>query len=212
MLDTAFNTGLELSKTRSEARAESQMKAWSYVGRFIWGFAMIENQVNQLFLELIGGGGWANQTGGVGLNAGLWLTHTLDLRKKLDVIERIYESRGIDESKTFKRVHELHNLRNPIVHFPWEEDLDARLSCDYIDKHGHCGFSKPGKSEGQSITYSEFDSYDRVASEIYDKLYKLWESAIPITEDELRYNIEVAISSSDNVLRFPSKPQIDDED
>jgi hypothetical protein len=126
MFDTAFNKGLPNS--RIKARTKSQMKAWSYVGRFIWGFANIEYLVNHLFLELIAGGGWSQpnpngwsdrtQTGGVGLVGGLLLTYNLDLRKKLELIEAILKSRGVEESKTFKRVHELHDLRNVIAHWP----------------------------------------------------------------------------------------------
>ncbi len=45
-------------------------------------------------------------------------------------------------------------------------------------------------------------------------MYELTESSIPITEisDELRDIVEEAISSSDNVVRFPIKPRIDDVD
>jgi hypothetical protein len=124
MLDTAFN------KRYREAGTKSQMmQAWSYVGRFVWGFAMIENTVNHLFLELTCGGGRSDHTGGIGLSAGLLLTYTLDLRKKLALIEAILKSRGVDESNTFKRVHQLHDLRNPIVHFPFDE-WDGRLEWD----------------------------------------------------------------------------------
>jgi hypothetical protein len=217
MLDTAFGKQYRSGwpQSRIEAQATSQMKAWGYVGRFIWGFAMIENQANQLFQELIGGGAQANQTGGVGWSAGLLLTYTLDLRKKLDLIQAIYKSRGVDESKTFKRVHQLHDLRNIITHYPFEEELEkSRLSCDYINKYGGTLFSKKlGTSEpDNSITYAEFDFYDAIASEVYEKLNDLWNDAMPATEDELRHVIEKAIDSSDNVVRFPEKPRVDDED
>jgi hypothetical protein len=70
-----------------------------------------------------------------------------------------------------------------------------------------------GTSEyDNSITYAEFDSYDAIASQVYEKLYDLWNDAIPATEDELRHVIEKAIDSSDNVVRFPEKPRLDDED
>jgi hypothetical protein len=189
-----------------------ESKAWSYLGRFVLSFAQIENQANQLFLELIGGKAWGS-TGGVGSAAGLLLTYSLDLRKKLDLIEDILKSRGVDESKMFKQLHKLHDLRNIIVHNPFDEETDSSLRCDYINKYGGTSFAKKLKTSGDdSITYAEFDFYDAVAREVYDKLYKLWESAIPVTEDELRYAIEEAINSSDNVVRFPEKPDLDDED
>ena len=63
----------------------SENKAWSYVGRFVCAFAMIENTVNQLFLELIGGVS-AKTTRGFSINPPFFLTYHLDLRKKLDLI------------------------------------------------------------------------------------------------------------------------------
>jgi hypothetical protein len=64
------------------------------------------------------------------------------------------------------------------------------------------------------ITFSEFDAYDTEASELYEKLEELIGSATPIidVDDNLRIAIEEAISSSDNVVRFPSKPQKGDKD
>jgi hypothetical protein len=101
---------------------------------------------------------------------------------------------------------------------PFDEEVEGRLDCDYINKYGETVFpKKPGTSEKDYfITYAEFDLYDAFASELYEKLYELWNSdaVTPITEDELRHVIEVeeAINSSDNVVRFPEKPQLDDED
>jgi hypothetical protein len=106
---------------------ESQIKAWTYVGRFVWGFARIENTVNQVFFELIGGTrNPPNQASSAGL--GLLLTNSLDLRKKLELAQIILKERGIDESKMFKRLHQLHDLRNVITHFPFEEGGHNRLS------------------------------------------------------------------------------------
>jgi hypothetical protein len=73
---------------------------------------------------------------------------------------------------------------------------------------------KPAASEeDNSITYEEFDLYDAAASEVYWKLYDLCnsDSVTPTTEDELRYAIEEAINSSDNVVRFPEKPGLDED-
>jgi hypothetical protein len=66
------------------------------------------------------------------------------------------------------------------------------------------------------ITYAEFDFYEAVVRNLQEKLDELWnsDSAFPITEDELRHAIEIeeVISSSDNVVRFPEKSRVDDED
>jgi len=67
-----------------------------------------------------------------------------------------------------------------------------------------------------SITFAEFDLYHAVAMELYHKLDDLPTSAqlFPVEPSDLETwrTIEEAISSSDNVVRFPEKPQIDDED
>jgi hypothetical protein len=73
----------------------SQNKAWSYVGRFVLKFATIENTANQLFLELIGGVS-RHKTGGA-LDPGIFLTYTLHLRKKLELVNAILKDRGIDD-------------------------------------------------------------------------------------------------------------------
>ena len=124
----------------------SQNKAWSYVGRFITSFAGIEKTVNTLFFELIGGErNPPNPASSVGI--GLLLTYTLDLRKKLELLQIILKSRGVDESKMFKRLHQLHDLRNVMCHFPFEESGEDSLECDYINRHGHTAFpKKPGTS------------------------------------------------------------------
>jgi hypothetical protein len=115
----------------------------------------------------------------------------------------------------FKRLHQLHDLRNVMCHFPFEESGEDGLECDYINRHGHTVFSKkPGMSEYERrITYAEFDLYDAVARELQEKLDNLWDSAFPVTEDELRHTIEIekAISSSENIVRFPEKPRVDED-
>jgi hypothetical protein len=67
----------------------------------MWGFTRIEYEVNQLFWELFDVGA-----------ASLWLTYNvaIDLRKKLELLGIVLKSRGIDESKTFKRIHTFHDL------------------------------------------------------------------------------------------------------
>ena len=124
------------------------------------------------------------------------------------LIEIILEDRGIDESATFKRVHKLHDLRNIMAHWPFTEELDqSGISCDYINASGDTSFDKPGtRSKDNMVTYAELDRYDIEASELYEKLEKLVESATPIMEpsENLRKAmIEEAIESSENVLRFP---------
>src|SRR5262249_41049491 len=141
------------------------------------------------------------------------VTYSFDLRKKLELTQIMLKQRGFDESKMFKRLHQLHDVRNVMCHFPFEESNENCLECDYINKYGETVFPKnPGTSEkGCVITYTEFDLYDAVARDLQEKLDELRGSVEPITVDEFRHAIEIekAISSSGNVLRFPEKPQKD---
>lgn len=123
----------------------------------------------------------------------------------------------MDESATFKRVHKLHDLRNVLAHWPFNEEADqSGISCDFINERGDTDFHKPGThAKDNLITYAELDRYDTEASELYEKLDELAESAIPITEpsEDLRNAmIEEAIRSSDNVLRFPVSHRDDNTD
>jgi len=120
---------------RNRSKPFSQMKAWSYVGRFVWGFAMIENTVNQLFCELIGGPQSQLKDQQRRAFVGILLTYSLDLRKKLVLVQAILKRRGAEESKMFKRLHQLHNLRNVLCHYPFEEGKD-RVTYDYLNKEG----------------------------------------------------------------------------
>jgi hypothetical protein len=218
MLTTAFNARFghdgPKNKFTTAPREPRDYDSWTYIGRFIWGFAMLEYQLNQLFESLVGGGFYSrpnNPVARAGLIAGLLLTYTLDLRKKIELIEVVLESRGIDESGTFKRIHALHDLRNVLAHWPFSEEGEG-ISCDFIDKKGETGFRMPGtRTRDNFISFTQLDSYDVEASELFEKIGKLLDSdlAAPITDitADLRNAIEEAVSSSENVVRFPSKFQ-----
>ena len=217
MLETVFHREIlsGLSKAQMKARTKTRNKEWSYIGRFMMGFTLVEYQVNQLFEDLMSphrslpeGGRLLEFSA-----AGHWLTYTLDLRKKLKVLELILESQGIDESATFDLMHSLHTVRNVIAHWPFFEDSDG-LSCGYTKAEGDPLFRKPKTKHGDTlIKFAEFDSYDVHMSELYDKFEKLSASVTPIADvgEDLQIAIEEAISTSENVIRYPSKPRKDDE-
>jgi hypothetical protein len=58
MLESAFLNKLYAEfpdKERKAGHLKKNNQVWSYVGRFITGFALVEYQVNQLCHELFGG-------------------------------------------------------------------------------------------------------------------------------------------------------------
>jgi hypothetical protein len=120
---------------------------------------MIEYGVSELFQQLLGPAS-GKQKHGLGYEATLLLNYTLDLRRKLKLIDIILQNRGIDESKMFKRIHSLHDLRNVIMHWPFGEELDqSGISADYINADGKTSFQKPGTgTKSNLITYEELIS------------------------------------------------------
>jgi hypothetical protein len=230
MLDTAFHKEKPslLKKTRMRALSKSQNKMWSYVGRFLWGFTMVEYELDQLCHQLLSpdfldqeDDDSRKKKHGLGYAASLYL-RSLDLRKKSKLVEIILRDRGIDESMMFKRIHALHDLRNVFAHWPFDEELempgvDSGIYCDFINAEGDTGFHRKHKADAKInlITYAELDRYDVEASELYEKLEALVETATPImepSEDLRKLLIEEAIKASDNVLRFPVSLRDDNTD
>ena len=201
MLHSAFLERLYGATSKiNRKHLEKGNKVWSYVGRFITGFACVEYEVNQLCHELIGDSFVGNA----------FVTYTLDLRKKLNLVEVLLKERDhIEEWKTLKkRVHKLHNIRNILAHWPFSDNFGHGIWCDYLNEKGELDFAKPGtKAKDNIIEYSELDSYDIDASDLCEKLERLREEVTSITEfsDDQRHRIEEAISSSENVIRFPNK-------
>jgi hypothetical protein len=214
MLDTAFDKEVKdsLSEAQRKDYVRSENVVWSYIGRFITGFATVEYSINQLFGELFG----CN-------SASTMLTYSLDLRKKLEVITIALKSQGIDVRKDIKKVQELHDIRNIIAHWPFCAENDG-LFVDYVHKNGSLDLPPRRKTisnpygglpfHNNIIAYSKFDEYDREAAE----LNKLFEELIflvkPITDADsnLRIALEDAILSSDNVIHFPKQPLGSKED
>jgi hypothetical protein len=89
---------------------ESMEKAWKYVGRFMWSFANIEASIDNIFEIMFS------------LNATsfLLLHGSLDFRKKLRLVELGLKRGGKDHSETLSKVHTLADVRNAIVHSPFE--------------------------------------------------------------------------------------------
>jgi hypothetical protein len=189
--------------------AERLEEAWKYAGRFLWRFGGLESVINEIFGELFN----LNSTA-----AGLLFAPLLDQRKKLKLIEAGLKEQGTDQSDLFKRVHKLHDIRNVIAHASFDPVQDG-ISFDYV---GHSGDTRLPNSTAPKdmkkwqlkdfqgwgiITYSEFDAYDAEVRTLTDSLLEICSSIAPITDfsANLASAIEEAISSSDNVVRFPKR-------
>ena len=202
MLHSAFLERLygATSKIKRE-HLETDNKVWSYVGRFITGFACVEYEVNQLCHELIGDSFVGNA----------FVTYTLDLRKKLDLVDVLLEERDrIEEWKNCSKsgYTNFTTLETYLRIGHFSDSFGHGIWCDYLNEKGELDFAKPGaKAKDNIIEYSELDSYDIDASDLCEKLERLREDVTSITEfsDDQRRRIEEAISSSENVIRFPNR-------
>jgi hypothetical protein len=182
-------------------------RAWKYVGRFLWGFAMIESSANQIFEELFN------------LSAGATLIFlgNLDFRKKLMLIDVGLKHRGVkDQSGILHRAHKLADIRNVVAHFSFGPDEvipgEEGVFFDHVNKAGELTLphrTKTQAEDGKSvITYSEFDGYDAEAREIFDALENMQGTFRPIVdvESDLVKDIQEVIASSTNAIIFPKRP------
>jgi hypothetical protein len=180
--------------------------SWLYVGRFIWGFGMIESMANTLFSQLFDLRGLLY----------LLLLANLDLRKKMSMMEVGFKHQGVrDHLPVLGQVHKLADVRNVIAHgsFYDEPDYGGIIFDDYVHKTGELRLPHKRKSvsddidENRLITFAEFDKYDEEAAAIYDYLCNLDGFLIPITDFPVTLQNEInEVLRSGNVIPFPKGP------
>ena len=180
-------------------------RAWRYIGRFLCGFSFVESAVNELFSKLFN----------LGAGASLLCVGSLDLRRKLKLIEVGLEDQGADHHKdVLEQVHRLADIRNVIAHSPFgpvEEPGEEGIDFNYVNSSGDVKLPHRKKRDfyyyDMRITYAEFDSYDATAYKLFVDLQKIQESLTPICDvkGDLARDIAEIIASSDNVIVFPKK-------
>jgi hypothetical protein len=180
---------------------ETDGEWWTYVGRFMWGFAFVESTINTIFLDLFDI---------KGIFAYLLLGN-LDLRRKLDMLDVAFKHQGVKAENLIKRIHKLHDIRNVIAHHHFDYDDNGLTFDTYLNKKGQPVLPHRPKGEPEHpddnlvITYSEFDAYDRDAAELHDELLNLWVTLTPITDigDDLKAEIEDVLASPSKIIPFP---------
>jgi hypothetical protein len=121
------------------------------------------------------------------------------------------------------------DLADPLRHSYFSGTLgggdEGGIEFDYVDNRGNLRLPNSKAPRDMKvwqpehfqawgvITYSEFDAYDAETDELTNALIKLSESVTPIIDfpADFANAVEEAISSSDNVIRFPKTPQKSDE-
>ena len=182
---------------------EEEEKAWRYVGRFMSGFAAIEGAVDRALCELFD------------LKPSLFflLTSNLDLRKKLSFIKVAMEHQKIDGRKVLKLMHELHDIRNLLVHSQFSSAFfhaDEGIEFEHVTKEGKFGHKDFKAKEttilGNFIPYSKLDAYMDDISHIEDELIRIGASLSPIgsKHDDFAREVQKEIEASENVVRFPN--------
>lgn len=193
--------------THKTYEKEEVAKAWAHVGRFMWGFAQVENGIDVLIGKYFG------------LNKITWtlIISTLDFRKKLQFLELGCKFQKIDPPVVFSAINELHDIRNMIAHCRFVPDYGNNddkagegIEFDYFKpgaKSRNPKFASEGLFWSALLTYAEFESYDKKMSVLCSKLHDLSASLKPITElnADMMRDIEMIIERSNNVLRFPAQ-------
>ncbi len=174
---------------------EDAEKAWAYVGRFLWGFALVESVINEIFITLF-------NLKGAGL---IFLGSSLDLRKKLELIRIVLSLRG-EKTDFLNRMHNLMTVRNVVAHCGFGLDEDG-IDFDYVDKKGKLVLPEGIRSAtGETvISFGQLNSYDSQLAQLWDSFDKLLATIEPITDlaPDVQAEIERVIDESDNILRFP---------
>ena len=185
--------------------------SWTYVGRFMYGFGLLETDINIVFQKMF------DLTG----LAALMLEANVDLRKKIDLIMLGLKHQGLDQySKTLAGVHELANIRNVVAHSLFDEEpaLKGIVFHGYTQKSGEKRLphkpSCPDKfDENLLVTYAEFDAYNDKVEILSSELRSLEEIIKPINElTSLRAEVAEIISSPSNIVLFPKRPVIAEDD
>src|SRR6266700_266780 len=189
----------KLKTSRNEKNEHT--KAWAYVGRFLWGFAIVEQAVDRIFADLFD----------MGPIAYLLCMGNLDFRRKLEFVKVGLKHQGIKPDKAFDQIHKLHNVRNVIAHRVFGTEHDG-IEFDYVDKSGKLAHSELETSKGflnVSISFAQFDSYDEQLARLEEQLEKMFDSFAAIAEidADLAQNLDNVIEGSENVIRFPIDPK-----
>lgn len=187
-------------KEAGKPKAVSELEiTWAYIGRFMWGFAILESAVNEIFVQLF------NLSAG----ASLIFIGNLDFRKKLQLVDVGLKDQGIDKHReALKRLHKLTDIRNVVAHFAFGPEIipgDEGIFFDYVNKSGELKFAHKRAEANDSstrITYSEFDAYDTEAREILDTLESMHGSFDPIVDisENMAHDISAILGSSDNII------------
>jgi hypothetical protein len=202
-------------------------KACQVVGKFMWGFATLERDITEMFVKLYD----IEKTSGMFT---LILMGSIDLRKKLDLIslglkhqeeQAIKDNKAKDQTKKreiwkeiYKRVHELHNIRNIIAHSPFDPAEFSReddgVDFDYISPTGDSQVPNSIWYLDMRITYSKFDEYDALVNALCQALQTLHDSIEPISDitRELGADIAEIIAASENVIPFPTRLDRNDKE
>jgi hypothetical protein len=191
----------KLKTSRNEKREHA--KAWAYIGRFLWGFAIVEQAVDRIFADLFD----------MSAIAYLLCMGNLDFRRKLEFVKVGLKHQGIKPNKAFAQIHKHHNVRNVIAHRVFATEYDG-IEFNYVDPRGKLEHPELETSKGffgVSISFAKFDSYDAQLAHLEEQLENMLDSFVSIAEinKDLALDLENVIEGSDNVIPFPTdtKPE-----
>jgi hypothetical protein len=200
-------------------------KAWQTVGRFLCEFAVLESNINEVFLRLYNLEQCSAfitlvMTGRLSFQEKLELINLafryVDRKKREDGVHNVSMHNAWKQLQT--RVHDLQNIRNVIAHASFDPAFDEPdpqengIDFDYVSTKGELRLAGREKKADENIidmriTYAQFDEYEQQIKELCDALLKLLSLIDPISDftQELTRSVAEIIAASDNVIPFPKR-------
>jgi hypothetical protein len=166
--------------------------AWWHVGRFFYGFALLETSVNEAFEVLFN----------MSYNTTLYLLFAsrLGLNERLELIQLGLRRKGVDKiAGLIDVVRELLEFRNIVAHSAFGPDErmslnhDERIGgayFDYLNKSGKVVFSNRvrelvgGEPEDSFISYAAFCDLDRRMTHIAEQFRQLAGSCAALSDED----------------------------
>jgi hypothetical protein len=167
--------------------------AHKYVGRFMWAFANVERDLDQILVTLFS----LNNT------ASLILMNNLDFRKKMNLAKiGLQHQEGHSTSRhtaepTFKMLHKLGDLRNIVAHSAYLPEPEG-ITFTYSRANEKLTFPKT------TFSYSELDEFWRNAREVSDALCEIQRSCSPIADEDAQLRDAIIAEVKGNVVPFPT--------
>jgi hypothetical protein len=177
----------------------------------MWGFGKVELIVNILFYDM-----YCQDANSVIVS---FVLGNFDLRKKWRLLSNGLKRQKVKDYRQYSgKINELMDIRNSIAHgsFYEEPSYEGLYFENYVDKNSgkkvlphKLKETSQDDDENYTITFDEFDRFDKQAAELFDYLSGLEGTLAPVTEldEQLETEIAEVMGVSENVIPFPKRTE-----